>query len=92
VNKEIDLGLLWGPIAGYYVKREKLPLAITVLKNEPGEPRMDYRIAMGVRANEPEWRRRINAAILKRQPEITAILKEYGVPLLDGQGRLVESP
>jgi quinoprotein dehydrogenase-associated probable ABC transporter substrate-binding protein len=91
-KKEIDIGLLWGPIAGYYVKRENLPLKIAVLKDEPGEPRMDYRIAMGVRANEPEWRRRINAAILKRQPEITAILKEYGVPLLDEQGRLVESP
>jgi quinoprotein dehydrogenase-associated probable ABC transporter substrate-binding protein len=91
-NKEIDLGLIWGPIAGYYVKHEKLPLTITVLKNEPGEPRMDYRIAMGVRANEPEWRRRINAAILKLQPEITAIMKGYGVPLLDEQGRLIDGP
>jgi len=89
-KKEIDVGLLWGPIAGYYIKRDKLPLRIAVLKDEPDEPRMDYRIAMGVRAGEPDWRRRVNAAILKRQPEITAILKEYGVPLLDEQGRLIE--
>ncbi len=51
---------------------------------------MAYHIAMGVRANEPEWRRRINAAILKRQGEITAILRDYGVPLLNEQGELAD--
>jgi quinoprotein dehydrogenase-associated probable ABC transporter substrate-binding protein len=85
---ELDIGFLWGPIAGYYIKRESLPLAMAVLPNEPGAPRMEYRVAMGVRASEPEWRRRINAAILKLQPEITAVLRDYGVPLLDEQGRL----
>ena len=59
-------GFLWGPIAGYYLKHDDLPLTLVPLQNEPGAPRMDYHIAMGVRANEPEWRRRINAAILKR--------------------------
>src|SRR5919197_1293829 len=66
---------------------EKLPLGFAALPEEPGAPRMDYRIAMGVRANEPEWRRRINAAILKRQPDITQILRDYGVPLLDERGQ-----
>ena len=46
---------------------------------------------MGVRANEPEWRRQINAVILKEQPEITAILRDYGVPLLNEQGELIGS-
>jgi len=49
---------------------------------------MAYHIAMGVRANEPEWRRRVNAAIVKRQAEISVILRDYGVPLLDEQGDL----
>jgi quinoprotein dehydrogenase-associated probable ABC transporter substrate-binding protein len=87
---EIDLGLLWGPIAGYYIKRDKLPLTIAILPDEADAPRMAYHIAMGVRANEAEWRRRINAALIKRQPEITAILRDFGVPLLDEQGRLQE--
>jgi quinoprotein dehydrogenase-associated probable ABC transporter substrate-binding protein len=90
VKGDIDLGLLWGPIAGYYVKRDKLPLAVAVLKDEPGAPRMDYHITMGVRTNEPEWRRLINAAIVKRQPQITKVLEDYGVPLLDEQGRLIQ--
>jgi quinoprotein dehydrogenase-associated probable ABC transporter substrate-binding protein len=88
VNGTIDVGFLWGPIAGYYRKHDGLSLALTLLKSEPGAPRMEHHIAMGVRRNEPEWRRRINAAILKRQPEITAILREFGVPLLNEQGEL----
>jgi len=89
---EIDLGLLWGPIAGYYIKRDKLPLELALLPNEKDAARMEYHIAMGVRTGEPEWRRRINAVITRRQRDITAILAEYGVPLLDEQGRLLRQP
>jgi quinoprotein dehydrogenase-associated probable ABC transporter substrate-binding protein len=88
VDGTIDVGFLWGPIAAYYRKRDNLPLILVPLKDEPGAARMEYHIAMGVRANEPQWRRRINAAILKRQDEITAILRDYGVPLLNEQGEL----
>jgi quinoprotein dehydrogenase-associated probable ABC transporter substrate-binding protein len=92
VKGEVDLGLLWGPIAGYYIKRDSLKLKLAPIPNEPGAPRMDYHIAMGVRANEPDWRRQINAVIQKRQADITAILRDYGVPLLDEQGRLTAQP
>jgi quinoprotein dehydrogenase-associated probable ABC transporter substrate-binding protein len=88
IDGTIDVGFLWGPIAGYYRKHDDLPLTMVPLKDEPGAARMEYHIAMGVRANEPEWRRRINAAILKRQGEITGILRDYGVPLLNEQGEL----
>jgi quinoprotein dehydrogenase-associated probable ABC transporter substrate-binding protein len=88
IDGTIDVGFLWGPIAGYYRKHDNLPLTMLPLKDEPGAARMEYHIAMGVRANEPEWRRRINAAILKRQRDMTAILRDYGVPLLNEQGEL----
>jgi quinoprotein dehydrogenase-associated probable ABC transporter substrate-binding protein len=88
IDGTIDVGFLWGPIAGYYRKHDDLPLTLVPLKDEPGAARMEYHIAMGVRANEPEWRRRINAAILKRQGDMTAILRDYGVPLLNEQGEL----
>jgi quinoprotein dehydrogenase-associated probable ABC transporter substrate-binding protein len=87
VNKEIDAGLLWGPIAGYYIHKGGMPLKMVLLQNEPGAPRMAYHIAMGVRNNEPEWRRRINAAINGHRDDITAILRDYGIPLLDEQGQ-----
>ena len=88
IDGTIDVGFLWGPIAGYYRKHDNLPLTVVPLKDEPGTARMEYHIAMGVRANEPEWRRHINAAILKRQRDMTAILRDYGVPLLNEQGEL----
>src|SRR6516162_10663647 len=89
MNGRIDVGLLWGPIAGYYRAHDKLPLTLVPLQDEPSAARMKYHIAMGVRPNEPEWRRRVNAVIVKRQPQITAILRDYGVPLLDEQGELM---
>ena len=89
VDGTIDVGFLWGPIAGYYRKHDGLPLTLVPLKDELGAARMKYHIAMGVRGNEPEWRRRVNAVILKQQPEITAILRDYGVPLLNERGELV---
>jgi quinoprotein dehydrogenase-associated probable ABC transporter substrate-binding protein len=90
VDRTIDVGFLWGPIAGYYRKHDELPLTLVPLKDEPGAARMKYHIAMGVRGNEPDWRRRVNAVILKQQPQITTILREYGVPLLDEQGELIK--
>lgn len=89
VNKKIDAGLIWGPIAGYYIHHDHLPLAMAMLRSEPQSPRMEYHIAMGVRHNEPDWRRRLNAIITKRKTDITAILRDYGVPLLDEQGHLM---
>jgi quinoprotein dehydrogenase-associated probable ABC transporter substrate-binding protein len=87
LDKKIDAALLWGPIAGYTIAHEHLPLHAAFLPSEPDSPRLDYRIAMSVRAGEPDWRRRINTAIVRHQDEITAILQQFGVPLLDGQNR-----
>src|SRR5258708_22727753 len=92
VKGEIDLGLLWGPIAGYYIKPDALKLKLAPIPNEPGAPRLDDHIALAVRANQPDWRRQINAVIQKRQAEITAILRDYGVPLLDQPAPLTHPP
>lgn len=86
----IDAGMLWGPFAGYYIRHDKLPLAMVQLQTEPGMPRLAYHIAMGVRNNEPDWRQRVDGAIQQHQDEITAILRDYGVPLLDEQGALIK--
>jgi len=90
VDKKIDAGLLWGPIAGYYIRHDNLPLTLAMLHSEPQAPRLEYHIAMGVRHNEPDWRRRVNAIIQKRRSDIMAILRDYGVPLLDEQGKPVD--
>jgi quinoprotein dehydrogenase-associated probable ABC transporter substrate-binding protein len=85
---ELDAALVWGPIAGYQAKVKGLPLALRVLPTGPGTARMDFRITMGVRGEEPQWRRRINTVIRDHQAEIDGILRDYGVPLVDAEGRL----
>lgn len=90
VAGEIDAGLLWGPIAGYYAKKSGAPLTLVRLESKPGEPAMDYYITMGVRYGEPEWKRQVNDLLKAKQAEIEAILLDYGVPLLDRQGRPIE--
>jgi quinoprotein dehydrogenase-associated probable ABC transporter substrate-binding protein/PQQ-dependent catabolism-associated CXXCW motif protein len=86
----IDVALLWGPIAGYWIKREALPFAMFPLASDAqARVRLDFRISMGIRQGEPEWKLRVNNLIRELQPEIDRILLEYGVPLLDEQGRLV---
>ena len=87
---ELDVGVLWGPIAGYHVKSHNPALVMVPLdpKTEQGV-RIDFRIHMGLRYNEPEWKQRLNELIRDNQDEINAILMAYGVPLLDNQGNLV---
>ena len=82
VEGRIDVALVWGPTAGFAIRHDELPLTARFLAGEANAPRLDYRIAMGVRANEPEWRRRINAAIGKNRVAIAAVLTEYGIPLI----------
>ena len=44
---------------------------------------MVYRIVMGVRHSDQNWKRALNKVISENQSEIQAILRSYGVPLLD---------
>lgn len=83
---KIDAAIVWGPIAGFYAKRATTkPLKVILLKSEPGV-KFDYAMAMGVRRGEPQWKQQIESLIERKQPEIEAILRDYGVPLVDAQG------
>ena len=80
---EIDVALIWGPIAGYYAQKAETPLVVAPLIKEEGGPKMVYRIVMGVRHSDQNWKRSLNKAIAESQDAINAILRSYGTPLLD---------
>jgi quinoprotein dehydrogenase-associated probable ABC transporter substrate-binding protein len=89
---EIDAGVLWGPMAGYYAKQANPPMRVTLLLKEPRGPRfppVTFRIAMGVRATDQNWKRDLNRLIADNQAEIDQVLLGFGVPLLDEQGRQI---
>ncbi|PRY67099.1 quinoprotein dehydrogenase-associated putative ABC transporter substrate-binding protein [Halomonas ventosae] len=85
-----EAAVLWGPIAGYYAARQTPPLEVVPLVDDETDARLDYRITMGVRQGEPYWKDTLNDFIERRQDEINAILVDYGVPLLDRHGELVD--
>jgi quinoprotein dehydrogenase-associated probable ABC transporter substrate-binding protein len=83
MSGEIDAGILWGPMAGYYAKKANPPLHVTPLVKETTGPRLVYRIGMGVRNADQNWKRQLNRLIQENQPAINQILLDFGVPLLD---------
>jgi quinoprotein dehydrogenase-associated probable ABC transporter substrate-binding protein/PQQ-dependent catabolism-associated CXXCW motif protein len=85
----IDVALLWGPIAGYWARQQSVPIELIRLTSDRPGVRLDFRISMGIRHNEPDWKDEINGLIRELQPEMTEILLNYGVPLLDHQGNLI---
>ncbi len=87
VAGRIDVALLWGPIAGFYIHRDKLPLDAAFLQPEANAAPEDFAIAMGVRSADAAWRSTLDAALSRHQSEITRILQSYGVPLLDAQNQ-----
>ena len=79
----IDAAIVWGPIGGYYARRVRSrELQVVPMAPEPGI-KFDYAMAMGVRYGEPQWKQQIETLIEKHRGEIQAILREYGVPVVD---------
>jgi quinoprotein dehydrogenase-associated probable ABC transporter substrate-binding protein len=78
----IETGVLWGPMAGYYAKLAG-DVKVVPLVRDTGGPRLAYRMTMGVRAADQEWKRQLNGMIREHQGEINRIMLSYGVPLLD---------
>jgi quinoprotein dehydrogenase-associated probable ABC transporter substrate-binding protein len=88
---KIDAAFVWGPIAGYFAQKTRsAPIVAVPLASRPGM-KLDFEIAMAVRQSDKEFKQRINQLIEANQARIDAILMEYGVPLVDQQGRAVAS-
>jgi quinoprotein dehydrogenase-associated probable ABC transporter substrate-binding protein len=89
MSGEIDAGILWGPMAGYYAKQADPPLHVMPLVKETSGPQLAFRIGMGVRPADQNWKRLLNRLIQENQPAINKILLDFGVPLLDENNRLM---
>ena len=81
---EVDIAVVWGPLAGYFAGREASPLALAPVTPEVDPPKlpMAFSIAMGVRKGDTAFRDELDSFIDRRRPEIERILDRYGVPRL----------
>ncbi|HEV2843836.1 MAG TPA: substrate-binding domain-containing protein [Thermoanaerobaculia bacterium] len=79
---EIDVGVVWGPLAGYFARREPVPLEIVPVSPQVDLPFLPFvfDISMGVRREDTALRDELDAVLERRRPEIDAILDRYGVP------------
>jgi mxaJ protein len=77
---EIDIALVWGPTAGYYARRAKVPIELAPAPDDGSVPE-SFAIAIAVRDDERVLRDDINTALARGRSRIDAVLTEYGVPL-----------
>ncbi len=81
---EVEIAIVWGPIAGYFAKRQEKPLALVAVPPGESPPNLPltYRIALGVRKRDVALQAKLNEALEKNTAEIHRILEDYGVPLI----------
>lgn len=82
-KKQIDIAIVWGPLAGYFVKSSPVPLSLVPLaeRDSLSDTPFRFNIGMGVRRRDRDLRDSLQVVINRRGPEIQAILKQYGVPV-----------
>jgi mxaJ protein len=87
VAGKIDVAIVWGPAAGYFVQQQPQLLAmepITVPRPDNGSA--VYTISMGVREGDERLKTQVEEVISTKQAEMRQILERYGVPLVADQG------
>jgi mxaJ protein len=84
VRGEIDVAIVWGPLAGYFARRASVPLELVPVSPEIDRPFLPfvYDISMGVRRGEDTFKDELEGIIERRRAEVETILDEYGVPRL----------
>ena len=81
----IDVAVVWGPLAGYWVKRQSVRLTMVPLPDSDvvsGLP-FAFSMAMGVRHRDKELKAQLDSVIDRRRGEILGILHDYDVPVLE---------
>jgi mxaJ protein len=80
---DVDVAVVWGPLAGYFAKQSATPLRLT-----PVSPTIDlpftpyvFDIAMGVRRGDSTRHAALNVELDRRKDAIRQILDSYGVPM-----------
>lgn len=84
--KEIDIAIVWGPIAGYFAQKQDIPLVLVPVSPATDSSRLPfvYSISMGVRRKDKDLKLKLDELLKSKAPEIRKILEGYGVPLVQG--------
>jgi mxaJ protein len=81
---DVDVAIVWGPLAGYFAKRQPTPLTIVPVPaaRDPSGQQWTFAIAMGVRHQDQGLAAALDRVLDSERVNIRKILDEYGVPLV----------
>lgn len=79
---EIDVAIVWGPLAGYFAPKQRVPLEVVPVTPQVDVPFLPFvfDISMGVRRDDAALKAEVEQILTRRRAEVEAILDEYGVP------------
>lgn len=83
-NGDVDLAIVWGPLAGYFAKRSKVPLKLAaVASQKEGDLRFAFDVSLGVRKKNEELKDELDKILFEHREEIDRILADYNIPRLE---------
>jgi mxaJ protein len=79
---DVDVAVVWGPMAGYWARRARVPLALTAVRPQIDLPFLPFvfDIAVGVRRGDTTFRNAIDSVLTRRRAQIDQILDAYAIP------------
>jgi mxaJ protein len=80
---QVDVAIVWGPAAGYFVGHQTVPLAMVPIPSGKTDLPFAFDISMGVRPGAETMKAELEKVLDKKQAEIRKILTDYGVPLMN---------
>jgi quinoprotein dehydrogenase-associated probable ABC transporter substrate-binding protein len=81
----IDVAIVWGPAAGYFVLHQAVPMAVVPVPSGKGDLPFAFDISMGVKRGNDALSADVEKALVRKRADILRILKDYGVPLLEAK-------
>jgi ABC-type amino acid transport substrate-binding protein len=92
-DKQVDVAVAWGPLAGYFARHSAVPLDIVPVASDPEHPELPFSfdIAIGVRKGDTALKQRLDAELVRRHAEIEQTLRSYGIPQVNLPARAAVS-
>ena len=80
---KVDVAIVWGPAAGYYVQKQSVPLVMVPVPSGPDDLPIAFDMSMGVKPGNTALLATLEKVIETKRADIESILKSYNVPLIE---------
>jgi mxaJ protein len=82
---EVDVAMVWGPLAGYFARQSSVALTLSPIPSSKASPwPMQFDVSMGVQLHDAALLDAVNSVLAREQPAIDDILRHYAVPRTSG--------